>query len=539
MIRLTDILSIITWLALGLSWLPAQSTAGRGSTAAADNQRHMLFLLPGRLLHLQVQITDGGESLATRRAQYMQQLITRLDANKDGKLSSAETGKHPLFVQGRSFEGNKFLETLKTRRPFGSSDMELAVERAAGKLVTYRQNLIASDQDQAVFRVLDEDNSGTIDRVEMRTAAARVAVRDRDFDQCITRDEFLDNSNETMGNVQILSTAEPPESVHSEMLRDAGEPIVAQQVMRRYDSDKNNQLTAEELGWSGERLRRLDADGNGQINAVELAKIKTQPPDLALSVDLDREKLSVRLQGGTMADELETKNERWISAKPGRVPVSLQVIDRDCIAESIQNAQVAFNAIDVDNNGYLERKEVAEHQRFERYLFDAMDANDDDRVFASEMQEYVKEYTEPATTTCQVTIFSMGPGVFQILDQSNDGRISIRELRDCERSLLARSSSAQTIDIAKLGSSYRIEFQRGGVGLFGRVARPQAQAVAATQVTRTGPVWFQRMDRNGDGDLIWDEFLGPRDVFHELDSDGDNLVDVQEAIAYENKLTSK
>jgi hypothetical protein len=37
------------------------------------------------------------------------------------------------------------------------------------------------------------------------------------------------------------------------------------------------------------------------------------------------------------------------------------------------------------------------------------------------------------------------------------------------------------------------------------------------------------MDRNNDGDLTWNEFLGPREVFHRIDKDGDGLIDPQEA----------
>jgi hypothetical protein len=55
------------------------------------------------------------------------------------------------------------------------------------------------------------------------------------------------------------------------------------------------------------------------------------------------------------------------------------------------------------------------------------------------------------------------------------------------------------------------------------------QTPAFQKRTPTGPIWFQRMDRNNDGDLTWHEFLGPRDVFHKLDADGNELVDAQEA----------
>jgi hypothetical protein len=37
------------------------------------------------------------------------------------------------------------------------------------------------------------------------------------------------------------------------------------------------------------------------------------------------------------------------------------------------------------------------------------------------------------------------------------------------------------------------------------------------------------MDRNNDGDLTWKEFLGPRHVFDQLDTDHDGLIDPQEA----------
>ena len=53
--------------------------------------------------------------------------------------------------------------------------------------------------------------------------------------------------------------------------------------------------------------------------------------------------------------------------------------------------------------------------------------------------------------------------------------------------------------------------------------------IVAQPRTPIGPVWFQRMDRNMDGDLTWKEFLGPRHVFEALDADGDGLIDPQEA----------
>jgi hypothetical protein len=43
------------------------------------------------------------------------------------------------------------------------------------------------------------------------------------------------------------------------------------------------------------------------------------------------------------------------------------------------------------------------------------------------------------------------------------------------------------------------------------------------------PLWFQRMDSNGDGDVTLTEFLGPRQVFDRIDADGDEMISPEEA----------
>jgi hypothetical protein len=46
-----------------------------------------------------------------------------------------------------------------------------------------------------------------------------------------------------------------------------------------------------------------------------------------------------------------------------------------------------------------------------------------------------------------------------------------------------------------------------------------------------GPVWFRKMDRNGDGDVSRKEWLGTPAQFSKLDTDGDGLIGVEEAEA--------
>ena len=48
-----------------------------------------------------------------------------------------------------------------------------------------------------------------------------------------------------------------------------------------------------------------------------------------------------------------------------------------------------------------------------------------------------------------------------------------------------------------------------------------------------GPAWFYKMDRNGDGDISPREFLGTEEEFRAIDTDGDGLISLEEAIAFD------
>lgn len=514
-----------------------QSDAGQLGDGQSDadqsnvGQHDMLLMLPDGPVHLRVRITDNGNPLEDTRRNYIQSLVAKLDTDQDGKVSRNETTKHPLFSAGRRFQGNKFLQSLKARKPYTNQELENQVNLKAGQLVSYRQNNALADQDLSVFSVLDANESGLIERVEMRLAPSRIAERDSDFDQCVTFDEFVVNADAMADpNIPNLLDQDPPASIHSELLRDANEPILAARLVKRYDQDRDAKLSADELGWTAQRIKPLDADNDSLLTMQELGKIsKFATPDVSLTVDLGKDSSEAMRLVGEKPANVDATRPDLVRLKRGRLSLSVGYRHRDPMQEAQTNAEATFNAIDLDANGYLDREEITDHQRFERYLFDAMDRDDDDRVFAEEMLAYVKAYTEPASTSCQVTLLDTGNGFFQILDQNADGRISIRELRECEESLLTVAADKPEINPSKLTKSFRIEIQRGGVGLFGRVDRPSTETPAALIKPPSGPIWFQRMDRNGDGDLTWDEFLGPRDVFHQLDADQDNLIDESEA----------
>ncbi len=498
---------------------------------ASQGQHDVLLLMPAGPLHVRLKIVDSGKPLEQLRTEYMQRLVAQLDVDQDGLLGRDETTKHPLFVSGRRFTGNAFLDSLRDKKAYSQSEIRMAVDRAAGQLITFRQNDALVDQDLSVFRVLDADQSGLVERGEMRTAVARIAARDVDFDQTITFDEFLDQPIQPVEAFAVPTSAtEPPASILSELMRNAVEPIMAPRLIRLYDKDKDAHLSASELNWSRERCVELDTSGDGLLSVQELSQLRFGQPDMELLIDFSlRSGGSMTLVAAREQLAVDQQRDDVLGIKLGELSLRIGYRNRDPMTEAEQNARNAFNAIDADANGYLDREEIVDRARFERYLFDAMDGDGDDRVFASEMLDYVQAYTEPASTSCQMTLFDMGSGYFQMLDVNSDGRISIRELRTTEEVLLASRNDEGKINPSRTKKSYRVEIERGGVSLFGRVDRPEAETPAALLKPPTGPIWFQRMDRNSDGDLTWDEFLGPRHVFHQLDADQDGLIDAHEA----------
>ena len=541
--------------ALACGFMRADETGGH------LGRRDLLLMLPSGPLHVRLRITDGDHSLEQLRAEYLDRLIVRLDTNKDGQLSSDETRNHALFMTGKRFGDTALVKSLAPARGMNRNAIEQSIERAIGKSMVFRQIASVADQDLQVFKILDEDQSGLIERNEMRTAAARLAARDLDHDYCIVFDEFVATNNNSMlpevASPMVTQDAPPP--VHSELLRDAREPVMASRLIRTYDVDKDAKLSIDELHWEESRVALLDENHDGVLAVAELSKIADSEPDVHVEIELSvpteatpkgdfaqpsgSKAISTGANTASKKDRVQLISARrsasaqvleggMIEIKQPSTTITLTYRPRDPVEESLRNAREAFNAIDLDGNGYIDRNEILTHPRFQRYLFDAMDADHDDRVFVKEMDEYVKGIAEPSATICQVTLFDSGNGYFQMLDRNGDGRISIRELRTAEEHLLSNAVGDSTeLNPSQLPRYFRIEMQRGGPTLFGPGNRPRAEVPLPVMRTSSGPIWFQRADRNGDGDLVWDEFIGPREVFDRLDQDKDGLIDPAEANA--------
>jgi Ca2+-binding EF-hand superfamily protein len=69
----------------------------------------------------------------------------------------------------------------------------------------------------------------------------------------------------------------------------------------------------------------------------------------------------------------------------------------------------------------------------------------------------------------------------------------------------------------------------------GGFAPPQPGAAGSSR----GPLWFRKMDRNGDGEVSAREFLGSRDDFRRIDANGDGFISLEEAEHADAKLRAR
>lgn len=514
----------------------AKVAAKTDGSTGADVRDAMLMLDPAPL-HVRFRLMLQGRSLSATRSEYIDQLMQSLDTNGDGKLSMDEAARSPLLATKRRGSANAFIETLSPNRTVTRSDILQTVERVGGETVVYRQDASAATTDQEVFKFLDADNSGFIDKAEMAAVAKKILERDTDRDETISFQEFFPppppDPNGLIRPTQTDRPADRPVATVAELLRDAAEPLLPRRLLKKYDKNNDGKLTPAELGWTAERVKMLDKSGDGKLDVQELGKINSSPVDLEISVDL----ASIP-NGGTALTVLSTTGKPVENSKRPdlvrlafpNVVLTLSFRPVDPVKASIDNAMRGFNQLDIDGNGYLDQTETSQRIRFERGLFDALDADGDGKIFGEEMEKYVRVRGGPATSTARVNIYDTGRGFFQALDANSDGRVSMREVRTAEKALLAmRRAESETLTMSDPVRHFHIEFVRGSFQLFGAADQMISQAPSFEERASVGPIWFQRMDRNNDGDLTRNEFLGPREVFHQLDTDHDGLIDPTEA----------
>ena len=514
-------------LALRAQPQPPPAPAG----ADPESVRDVFLLLDRGPVHLRLKVTIGGKSPQAIRREYLARLFKALDTDGDGKLTKAEYERSPLNTARRGPNARP-LPPKEAAEVVPAAKLNEALERVAGETLTFRQNNAARKTDDQVFAALDTNRDGVLSEDEIRDAQALLLIKDTDDDDCLTLDEFTPPEMAPIGPVLVGGQPERPLAAVSTLLIDGTGPLFGPRLVRRYDRNGDGKLSREEVGLSPERFKALDLDNDGNLSAEELKAFHKQAPDVEAGLEL--EPPAGQLARVQLADPTKARVSRPDVAVfgTGDSDLALAVRTFDPVRAALADARNQFNRLDADQNGYLDRDELKDNIRFQRGLFEAIDTDGDEKIFWPEMEAYVRSRAEAAATRCDVVLHDMGHGFFEALDRNHDGRIGLREIRVAADTLRGLRRPNQTLLRATdPPRRLHLEVVRGTFQLFGTGPAGESTVPKLTVQARApvGPVWFQRMDRNMDGDLTWKEFLGPRHVFEELDTNHDGLIDPQEA----------
>lgn len=199
-----------------------------------------------------------------------------------------------------------------------------------------------------------------------------------------------------------------------------------------------------------------------------------------------------------------------------------------------------FRQVDTDKNKYLSAAEFMGMQ-LGGIAFETVDLDGDKMLVEQELLSYVEQETAAAQCKVVLLVGNDSQSLFRLLDSNSDNRLSIREFRNGESVLKASLKSKEQAGwhATDLIGRYQMTFELG---------RPRLQDAGMTNImtqgmqnrvdprirnSTEGPVWFQKMDRNRDGDISRREFLGSVSLFDTIDADHDELISPDEAKAFD------
>ena len=549
---------LVLAVAAALPQEPAPAPAG------GDAARNLIFLAENRPIFIRLRVSSGGRPFEALWIDSIRTLHASLDRNGDGTLTTKEADPKVVTALVRLATGAAAVpvpQELDVHPKDGKVSIDELAEALRPNMGPFRlqggrQGIGRTD---ALFDQLDRDKDGELTRPELAAIAGSLRPLDLDDNEMISDFELEPTSAQAFTSLVEASydprarfTALPPVV---ELVAGESSFRPARLLLKKYDKGKgdvpgrpDNKLSPEEFAIAPDDFAGADTNGDGALDTDELRKLLTRPPyDLTLEVTLSNEasgRGAVRVveAGGALPKGTQVRHlaDGDVEIAIGKVRVDIRVEDGNTAAEEVRRIlQQQFKAADVNKDGYLEGKEQATinaPQSPLAGLLEVIDRDGDGKVYLKELIAFADRQTDAARRRLIVTTADQGRAIFGILDLDRDRRLGAREvMRTVDRVMSWDGDGDGRVSADEIPYHFRVTIARSGLpGLTGEglaAPGPRSMVAIGAALPSAGPDWFQKMDRNHDGDVSRREFLGPRDQFDRLDRDNDGLIDPNEASA--------
>ncbi len=507
--------------------LSAQQDAAAAS-GSLGGDRCLLFTPFGPLI-VDSEITADGKKIGDRWNEIATALLKQADKDNDGKVTWEEGARNPCFAFGRMW-GQSAPQGIKDYDDNGNGIVE--VDEFGNLLVSYPRIYWYHEYHPGklpqIFELLDTNQDKTLSEGELSATPSRLKSRDVD-------DSDLLEVRELTGNVTDRTRTGPVAIKVVGVGAYTRWESVYEELVKRY-ANKEGRLVAASFPIVPKLVATLDDNNNGQLDKDEVRGFASARHHVHLKIRFGKigekaaeiELASVSFGG---AAKLATAPGKVLLAIPGTM---IELAAQDSTRSYSGTAEATVKRLDADKNGYIERKEL-KGRNLRQYgsAVDAWDANGDGRVYSKEIQASFDAYQAVRNTAVFVNVVTQGRALFGILDQTGDGRLSLREMRTAgERMKPLDKNGDGKIAIAEVPIYVVMDFSRGSTsGLPPRKYGFRHSIGSQPATEKEAPDWFIRMDRNGDGDVTLREWLGTKEQFQKLDKNDDGFIEQAEAVA--------
>ncbi|MCL6503055.1 MAG: hypothetical protein K6T86_10250 [Pirellulales bacterium] len=507
----------------------------RTAAAEGDGQR-LLFLGPVRPLLVRLHITIHGRALEAVWHEYFDRALRRLDRDGNAQFSGEELRDLARLAAGGRVEADPMLTGELERLAGGSAgslSRGVALEwlRAVAPPLVVVHTAAPRGTAPALFALLDRDGDGALTAEELGRAVESASRRDFNDNQLLTAAE-LQAAPPVAGETLLH---DPHAEQRVMLLSGPTDSAAGLAVMNRYDRDRDGLLRfapreqAEVLLSAAQA--GLDLNGDGALASDELAHLASLAADLELWIPFGR------LTAEDRNRPPPTGEPSWVLRRRSNfnhdlllddAQIQIERRNRDPAADDTNDPRVSD--FDRDNNGYLSPQEAAVHPLLAA-SFAAIDANGDGMIYADELNPWFRMQAQAASCRVVLEVRDEGQDLFTLIDEDRDGRLTYRELRSAPGAAAAADKNGDGV-LSTLEIPLRVNMLilRGTPTPMQASTPPRPARVRTSRpAAASGPAWFNRMDRNEDGELSPREFLGPAAAFQRLDANGDGLIDAQEA----------